>query len=72
MNSSVPQFLDLRTAARLLCISERSLWGLATEGKIPAFRVGKLWRFSADELSAWAADASKANVSLANSHQANR
>lgn len=38
--------LDAKSAAEILNVSPRHLQRMAAQGKIPAFRVGKLWRFN--------------------------
>ena len=40
-------------AARALGLSERTLWTLADEGRIPSVRVGKLRLFPVEMLAAW-------------------
>jgi excisionase family DNA binding protein len=39
-----------KQAAKLLSISERSLWQLTKDKKIPATRVGRKWIYSVNEL----------------------
>ena len=45
--------LTLSEAAKRLKCSDSMLRKEATLGRIPAFRIGKLWRFDADELDRW-------------------
>ena len=45
-----PLAVGAREAARLLSISERSLWSLTKDGKIHAARVGRKLLYSVDEL----------------------
>ena len=46
-----------REAARLLSISERTLWGLtAPRGPIPAVRLGRSVRYDVAALRRWLAD----------------
>lgn len=70
MTTSFQPSWNLREAARFFGVSERNLWGLVTQGKVPGYRIGRQWRFSPDELSAWAAKASQANVAGTDSEQA--
>jgi excisionase family DNA binding protein len=42
-------------AARVLGINVNTVYELANQGRIPAFRVGRLWRFSLTELEGWIA-----------------
>ena len=46
--------LDARGAAELLGIHEETLRRLARENKVPAFKVGGVWRFSKNSLYNWA------------------
>jgi excisionase family DNA binding protein len=48
--------LDLNQAAELLKVSDRTLWGLAREGRVPSRRVGKQYRFSRSQLLEWIRD----------------
>jgi excisionase family DNA binding protein len=45
--------LKLTQAAEVLQCHPKTLRLMAQAGKIPARRVGKLWRFSADRLREW-------------------
>lgn len=45
--------LNLRDAAKLLSLSERTLWGLANTGAIPSFKIGRSRRFSIESLERW-------------------
>lgn len=49
-----PLLLTARQAAKILSISERTLWGLTKTGDIPAVRFGgRNVRYSPDDLRAW-------------------
>lgn len=49
-----PLLLTARQAAKVLSISERTLWGLTKAGDIPAVRFGgRNVRYSPDDLKAW-------------------
>jgi excisionase family DNA binding protein len=50
--------LKLTQAAEVLQCHPKTLRLMAQAGKIPARRVGKLWRFSADRLREWVDQAS--------------
>lgn len=46
--------LSAREAARLIGVSERTLWQLsAPRGKLPAVRLGRVVRYDPDDLKAW-------------------
>jgi excisionase family DNA binding protein len=46
--------LSPREAAKVLSVSERTLWSLMREGKIHVKRIGRLTRYSIDELRRFA------------------
>lgn len=50
----LPPILDPPAVAMLLGIPIESVWKLAKKGKIPGFRVGKLWRFEKKALMKFA------------------
>lgn len=52
MNDSI---LTVREVAGFLKVTERTLYRLVLEKKIPAFRVGGSWRFRRDDLDGWIA-----------------
>lgn len=51
--------VDAREAARLLGISPRTLWTLTNEGRIRAAKIGRLVRYSHEELRRFCANAQK-------------
>ena len=50
---SFEPILDSEEAATLLKIHPKTLQRLARNGKIPGFRIGKLWGFRASALNRW-------------------
>ncbi len=52
-----PMLLTCRQAAELLSISERTLWQLTKDGKIPVVKVGRSVRYDPADLRAWIAGA---------------
>jgi excisionase family DNA binding protein len=44
--------LSVRDVALFLKINEQTVYRLARNGKIPARKIGKQWRFSRDEIEA--------------------
>jgi len=48
-----PRVLDLTQVAELLDAHPKTVRLMAQAGKIPAFRVGRLWRFSATRIYEW-------------------
>jgi excisionase family DNA binding protein len=45
--------IDAQQAARILGIHHHTALQYAREGKIPAFRIGRVWRFRASALDEW-------------------
>ncbi len=45
--------MDIRQAAGYLGISADSLYRYASEGTVPAFKLGNRWRFKKNLLDAW-------------------
>jgi excisionase family DNA binding protein len=60
-NSTIsPRVLTPPEAAALLQVSTKTLLKMASEGKIPAFRAGRLWRFPTVALERWLASFERA------------
>ena len=55
------EILDVEGAATLLAVSSSTIYSLARQGKIPATRVGREWRFSRANLIQWVANGSQAD-----------
>lgn len=49
-DSSEQPLLRLRDAARMLAISERTLWGLTNEGKVASVQIGRSVRYDPADL----------------------
>lgn len=46
--------IDMKAAAKLLDLSERTVWGMANSGRMPKpIRIGRAVRWSYEELRAW-------------------
>jgi excisionase family DNA binding protein len=45
--------LTLKEVANYLKVTERTIYRLVAERKIPAFKVGRSWRFRLSEIDAW-------------------
>ncbi len=56
-----PEILDVEGAAILLAVSSSTIYSLARQGKIPATRVGREWRFARSNLIQWVANGSQAD-----------
>lgn len=51
--AKAPQLLTAEEAAKHLRVHIKSLYRLAQEGKVPARKVGGLWRFHIQTLDEW-------------------
>jgi len=52
--------LTIKEVAGYLKVTERTLYRLVREGKIPAFKVGGSWRFQLADIEAWIAEQKEA------------
>ena len=48
-----PRLLTSRQTALYLSISERKLWSLTNENRIPCIRIGRAVRYSVTDLNSW-------------------
>ncbi|MDQ2904535.1 MAG: helix-turn-helix domain-containing protein [Chloroflexota bacterium] len=53
MSNDIEEPLDSEQAARMLGVKPRTVINLAKQGKIPAFRVGDLWKFLRSDIQAY-------------------
>ena len=49
-------FLTIQEVARRFGVNVTTVYRLAKQGKLPAFKVGNQWRFSEVRLEEWVAD----------------
>jgi excisionase family DNA binding protein len=47
------QILTLKELAAYLKLTEKTAYRLASEGKLPGFKVGGSWRFKSEDLESW-------------------
>ncbi|MGR5150928.1 methylation-associated defense system helix-turn-helix domain-containing protein MAD1 [Photobacterium swingsii] len=45
--------LTLKEVAAYLKLAEKTAYRLASEGKLPGFKVGDSWRFKREDLEVW-------------------
>jgi PTS system nitrogen regulatory IIA component len=45
--------MDIKEVANYLRVKDSTVYTWAQEGKLPAFRLGRLWRFRRADLDAW-------------------
>ena len=55
MQNQLDDILTIEEAAKLLKVPRSSIYKLAQEGKIPAHKVGRHWRFHRGTLVMWIA-----------------
>ncbi|MEW6609884.1 MAG: helix-turn-helix domain-containing protein [bacterium] len=53
MMSSRPTIMTLKEVADYLRLHESSIYRLSKAGKIPAYKVGRGWRFKKDKIDEW-------------------
>ena len=53
------EVMDIRQASEYLGISADSLYRYASEGLVPAFKLGNRWRFKRSLLDGWMVEQSK-------------
>jgi len=53
VQAAVREVMDIRQASEYLGISGDTLYRYASEGFIPAFKLGNRWRFKKSLLDAW-------------------
>lgn len=51
--SDRPTIMTVKEVAEYLRLHESSIYRLSTEGKIPAYKVGRGWRFKKDKIDEW-------------------
>jgi excisionase family DNA binding protein len=62
VRSEVREVMDIRQAAAYLGISADSLYKYASEGFIPAFKLGNRWRFKKSRIDEWMDQQSSASL----------
>lgn len=50
------KILTVPEVAKYLKFSEATIYRMAQRGKIPAFRIGRAWRFHKDMIEEWLAE----------------
>ncbi len=53
MPDSEPDVMTVQEVAEYLRLNQMTVYKLAQEGKIPAVKVGRVWRFRRDLIDVW-------------------
>jgi len=53
MSNRMPQIMTTKELAKYLKLHEITICKYATEGRIPAIRIGRVWRFDKDAIDKW-------------------
>ena len=61
-NIEFREVMDIRQASEYLGISPDTLYKYASEGTIPAFKLGNRWRFKRSRMDEWMDDQSTASM----------
>jgi len=55
----IQEILTIREVADYLKVTQRTLYRLVQDGKLPAFKVGNSWRFRREDLERWISEQSR-------------
>ena len=55
METAMPEIMTTKEVANYLKLHEITICKYAAEGKIPAKRIGRVWRFDKDVIDGWIA-----------------
>lgn len=69
-NTSSEGVLTLAEVAAYLKVTERTIYRLASAKKIPAFKVGGVWRFSLQEIERWIRNQGSPSITESNDKEA--
>ncbi len=61
-SSEIREVMDIRQASEYLGISPDTLYKYASEGTIPAFKLGNRWRFKRSRMDEWMDEQSTASA----------
>ena len=53
MLKSETPWMNVKEAAKYLRVSKETMYRMINEGRVPGYRLGKLWLFHRDELEQW-------------------
>ena len=64
MNAEFQEIMTIEEVARYLRIPVSTVYRLAQQGRIPASKVGRQWRFSRKALERWIESGSQVGISI--------
>lgn len=70
VRSEIREVMDIRQASAYLGISSDSLYKYASEGVVPAFKLGNRWRFKKSRIDEWMDQQSTASLAAEESSTA--
>lgn len=53
MNERRPTIMTVDELARYLRMHKQTIYRMASEGRLPGYKVGNRWRFKKDRIDAW-------------------
>jgi len=59
---TMPEIMTTREMAKYLKLHEITICKFAKEGKIPAIRIGRVWRFDKEAIDRWISEGQKSNT----------
>ena len=59
----MPEIMTTKEMAEYLRLHQITICKFAAEGKIPAIRVGRVWRFDKEAIDKWISEGQSKNVS---------
>jgi excisionase family DNA binding protein len=63
---ATPLLVSIRASAKMLGVSERTIWSMADDGRLPCVRIGRRRLFSVASLESWIARQQSAAVGTKN------
>ncbi len=62
MREERPSIMTVNELAKYLRLHEQTVYKMAKEGRLPAYKVGSRWRFKKDTIDSWLRDQRESNL----------
>jgi excisionase family DNA binding protein len=62
LEAGMVRIVTVKDVAAFLKLKEATVCNLASEGKLPGFKLGKAWRFDMDEVERWIAGMQRSGI----------